>query len=941
MQSCFRWCFPILWFALTWWGVAGCAGCGPDLPGQEPALESISGFDASIDQPTTEPKLQLDCEGSGPEIHFGVVKQGESALRKCTLQNDSSSLIRLVEVSYTKQEGGSKQDFALLNPQVPVSIKQGEGVTLEFAFQPSDQEPTSDKGSFLFKALDQNDRSITLALSVQGFVSVATPEPKIALLPFYPPCQSDEACQRIDSRLGCVDDPPSKQKLCLGSTTPSFLKFPFTSKGRTVKRTFLIRNTGEAPLTVSSVLLDGFSSPDYLVLTQGLNLPLKLNPGQDQQVTVEYTPSDDKADTGKVFITSDASNGPENGIQLEAATKGCDIDVQPRKIDFLGPGSKQVTITNKGNDDCTIDKVSLASGKSEPFAILPPPKAGHILVPNGSLSFLVKFSPKSTSGNKDSLLIENSDPDEPKIEVVLSASFESRPCELSATPATLQYGLIPVGRSRSLSVTIENKGWGDCEISALNVLGTQPNPNNAFQLKSTIQTPLKIPGGGNIRLDVSFTPPAEQNYEGALELQSNDTQQPNYRVKLNGISGPLCLELLPPALDFGATKFGCATPKRSIEVFHLGNTNCQQTINITKVSLGTNPNSEFRLNAAPTTPKALTKGQSVRIDLSYKAKDLGVDNGTLDIENDLPGRSPVTVPLVGEGVASNDQKDVFKQVSRPMVDLMFIIDNSCSSVSKQKLNKDVGAFLTNYIRFNADYQILVTTSDASRANPGCAFGTPSFVTPQTPNPSATLAKNVQVGSSGSGLEQLMEAAYKALSPPASTGCNKGFHRKDALLHMIFLTNEPDSSTQSLSFYMNFFRLLKGHRNQHKIKASVVVGPPPQGCANQATERASASPRLWELSTKLGGVQEPVCTVDWQSFANKIAKNQSVIQNQFSLSRQADPSTIQVKVNGSLLKQGSQNGWSYDTTNNMITFSDSQLPPPNSTIEIQYKALCLP
>ena len=66
-----------------------------------------------------------------------------------------------------------------------------------------------------------------------------------------------------------------------------------------------------------------------------------------------------------------------------------------------------------------------------------------------------------------------------------------------------------------------------------------------------------------------------------------------------------------------------------------------------------------------------------------------------------------------------------------------------------------------------------------------------------------------------------------------------------------------------------------------------------------------------------------------------------LRTAWSLSRPADASTITVRVNGSVVPQGSTNGWTFDSTTNAITLHGSAIPAPGSQIEVQYTAQCLP
>jgi hypothetical protein len=907
-------------------------------------VDANGNFYVNIINQVLEPNVRFDCQGG--RLDFGLVEKGQSSTLTCQLFNRGNANLVIRGVIYVPEKG-SANDFKWDEPQFPAELAPSDtnSLTVKITYSPSDYPPREDQGEFVLdtnmviKHDDEKPR-----LRVLGMTAV----PLIELIPLYGTCLTDANCKSLDSRLACSEDEISKKMMCLSSKSETpFLKFPLTSKGRTTQRSFLIRSNGDRPVKIDQISLDASSSNDFRVVLQGVQLPLMLDPQQEKEITVEYAPSDEVEDAGQLIVGNNSGNQPQARLLLEAASRGCNLDVQPRKHQFKGPQPLTVSIINLGNESCMLSKVSLKSNKNDPFTMLPTPQPNQTIAPNGRIDFLVNFKPPDNNEYKDVILIESSDPDEPVIELELIGKVTgSRECELNAKPTRLVFGLVGLGRSKKLQVEIENNGWGDCTINSLNIQGTNPPSHNAFQLGSQIQPPINIQSSKNIHIDVSYTPPEEKGYDGKLIIASNDAQNPKYEINLTGTSGTLCLEVVPQSMDFGSSKFGCATPTRQIQVFNIGAAKCSESIKVTKIGLSSETTPEFRIMSAPPTPKTLKTGESLEIGMSYKPKEIGPDRGVLEIENDVAGQSPVSVTLSGEGVATDEQKDVFRQLNRPLTDIMFVIDDSCSMYNNQdSLARNIQSFIDWAVRLNVDYQIMITTTDTegSKFPAGCAQGTYKLITPQTPNPAQEFANNARVGTVGSATEKGLEAAYRALIPPTSEDpkCNRGFYRQDASLSMIFVSDEPDQSPQTVQFYVSFFKSLKGYRNLDLIRASAIVGPPPNGCQGGSAGSATADFRYWETAKELKGVQESICNPNWAGSLSNIGSITFGYRTQFFLSRQADPKTLQVKVNGTTVKEDSDDGWQYDPTNNSVNFSKSQIPPPGATIQIEYKAICLP
>jgi hypothetical protein len=910
---------------------------------------------------TAEPFF--DC---GKSLNFGTVQKGQSKTLDCAISNRGNAELTIREVVYVKEKG-SDGDFKILEPSFPLTIKPEQpAVTFKIAYNPSDYPPAEDQGEFkLFTNISTENDANRSGIKVVGVTAV----PLIQLVPYYGDCQDDNTCRRIDNSLTCQDDAFSGKKLCLPSTqgsTPTLL-FPLTSKGKTTVRQFLIRSNGDLALEVNKVELDSNSSLDFRVDGSSITTPLKIEPKQEKLVTVEYTPSDDVADSGLVKVESNAGNLASAPIQLQASSRGCNLEVNPDPklgIKFTGPRSQRITIYNIGNEGCVIDKIALEKGA--PYSLIPTQPEGQAIAPNGLIEFLLHFDAKDKNAYPDNLVITSSDPDEPTIKLPLNGQIAGKfECELEATPSQLQFPLTPVGRSRRLSVQISNKkGYGDCIIEQAKpivIKGTNPANHTAFTLDTQLTYPIVIPSGESRRLDINYTPPQSvPGYQGELQIPSNDGQNPLFKIALNGASGNLCLEVVPPQMDFGSSKVGCATPDRDINIFNLGASGCSTSITVSKVALGQRTSSEFQLRSVPTLPKTLASGDNIVIKARYKPTDIDVDFGTLEVENNVQGQSPLSIPLAGEGVNTSDQKDVFSQLRQPKADILVVIDDSCSMYEEQtNLTANFQSFIAWAVRLNVDYQILVTTTDTTgqaqytpiKCNrptgiPGCAClgtGSPTrIITQSTPNPEAAFTANASVGTTGDASEKGLEAAYKALTPPATTNanCNKDFYRPEASLSIIIVSDEKDYSPQPVNFYVTFFKNLKGFRNLDLIRLSAIVGPAPSGCRNPATGNADYAPRYIEAAKQLGGIDESICNNDWAGTLSKIGAITFGYRKQFFLSRQADPATIAVKVNGQVSQQSATDGWIYDPITNSILFSEGKIPPPGAAVEVQYKAVCL-
>ena len=184
------------------------------------------------------------------------------------------------------------------------------------------------------------------------------------------------------------------------------------------------------------------------------------------------------------------------------------------------------------------------------------------------------------------------------------------------------------------------------------------------------------------------------------------------------------------------------------------------------------------------------------------------------------------------------QTDVFDQEIRKTVDILLVVDNSCSMIDEQiKLAANFDSFIEQFLTAEVNYQIGVVTTDMTDpAQQGRLVGDTKLITAEMDVDTArqTFADNVKVCATGSGFERGMAAAAAALSADfvADDGPNAGFLRDDAALSVVFVSDEEDGSALPVGEYLTFFKGLKGdagYRDDTLINLSAVVGDSPSGC----------------------------------------------------------------------------------------------------------------
>lgn len=234
--------------------------------------------------------------------------------------------------------------------------------------------------------------------------------------------------------------------------------------------------------------------------------------------------------------------------------------------------------------------------------------------------------------------------------------------------------------------------------------------------------------------------------------------------------------------------------------------------------------------------------------------------------------------------------DEFFQDPPEQVDVLLIVDNSCSMLAEQEaLSTQFEAFIEFFHVAQTDFHIAITTTDMY-VQAGALLGNPYVITPTTPNPGEVFRTNVQVGAGGSGFERGFEAAWSALSPSLRNNLNAGFYRDEAALAVIFVSDEDDASPYAVRDWTDAFWDFKGQRSREMFTASALVGVhpvtlQPSTCGRMPDDvfaGADDAPRYWDMVEQTGGVIRSICESDFSEVVTEIGLNVSGLKDSFTL-----------------------------------------------------------
>lgn len=298
--------------------------------------------------------------------------------------------------------------------------------------------------------------------------------------------------------------------------------------------------------------------------------------------------------------------------------------------------------------------------------------------------------------------------------------------------------------------------------------------------------------------------------------------------------------------------------------------------------------------------------------------------------------------------------DKIVQVTTPKVDVLWVIDNSCSMSEEQaKLTRNFPKFIAFFLDSGLDWHIgVVTTDTVSRSESGKLQGASGYryLDADSPNPEGLFSQMATLGTSGSYDEMGRRATYQALTDPNLSGYNSGFYRDEASLNVIIISDEEDSSgsNPSRNEFITFMRGLKA--DPTLVTFSSIVGPQ-GGCAT-----AVAGTEYLAVTNAIGGVTESICKEDWEPVLTELGLQAAGLKREYFLSELPVEGTIEVEVidgeyaylgfDVALLGEGETRtdvcpdcgfSYEYNPIRNSIVMLD-YVPSPLASINITYELL---
>ena len=425
------------------------------------------------------------------------------------------------------------------------------------------------------------------------------------------------------------------------------LDFNTVTEGDTHQLSFEVENQGSAQLSVEVALEDDGDGVFSITAGEG---NYNLDPSENFDVQVEFSPDTDDTFSGRIDISHNADNLTDP-VEVTLTGEGTEelmpvIAVSLDELDFSGvvlggSQSLQFEIENQGSAELS-GEVSLDADGDGAFTI----ESGggsYSLEPSISRQVEVTFTPDNTQDYTGEIFIShNAENLTTPVRIPLTGNgIDGDSPVIIVSDDELDFGEVPTNTMQSGSFEIENDG--ESELTGEVTLASN---NNGFSISE---------GEGGFTLDyseihtveVAFAPESEAAYSGVIEINHNAGNEPNpveFNLLGEGVDEPVpVLSLSVVELDFGEVPLN-TMQSVSFEIENEGDSELTGEVTLTED------------DDAFTIPDGdgdfiLESSEIHTVEVTFAPESEAVYSGVIEISHNAGNEvSPVEVNLSGEGL---------------------------------------------------------------------------------------------------------------------------------------------------------------------------------------------------------------------------------------------------------------------------------------------------
>jgi hypothetical protein len=523
--------------------------------------------------------------------------------------------------------------------------------------------------------------------------------------------------------------------------SPAAIDFGAAEIGLARTLTVSMRNEGTKGVTISELALmaaDGVS----FELVAAPDLPTVVSPNDTVTAELRFVPTTTGTATGTLHILSDDSDNPDMVLPVsgEALPEPVvQLTVSPSPMDFgeIRVDTAQtlpLSMTNIGSAPLDVTGLTVSNGVNNIFQLGLDRQTPFTVNPGDTETINVVFRPTAAGVFTGTVGIQSNVP----AAMVPLRGTGIAPA-ITLTPATLDFGVVSVGSSRTLTVTAMNTGRAALNISAITIAGV------GFTLGADA-TPGILQPNATKTFEVTYQPNSRGVASGVVRVNNDTAENAVAEIPLGGTGAAPGISVTPNVIDFGGVLVG----ESGTQTFTIGNPgNAMLELS---ASISSPTNDVFVLENMPA---SLAPSAQATVTIRFNPSAAGAVRATVQLtSNAVP--NAITMQVTGTGIALSELIVTppfwdFGEVAlgeAPIVDL--IIENgNPTPVTITNIDIVAGADAGFALQTAFGNDVVLTPNGSTTAT--------VVYTPSTPGPSEGLmrvessAGDVEVGLNGVGV----------------------------------------------------------------------------------------------------------------------------------------------------------------------------------------------
>lgn len=358
----------------------------------------------------------------------------------------------------------------------------------------------------------------------------------LSLLVTYTDASAEESPDRIEP--GELKIPLVRRLVGepLMDVTPASLSFGVVPLNARKSLPTTVKNVGFGNIALAVDQAD--AGTDALVV----NLPDKsaLVPDAGVEVPISFVPTSEMYVKHAVELGSSTPGVDPVYVQVEGtsySTPRILVEPEERAIDFGEVPRTQtrtvtVKIANVGGQTLNLTNVAVRDVSGNLKVTLPNGMSTATLLPLQRLSVELQLDGTNAGTVDGALILQSNDPMRGDLEVpIIGTVTEPR---LQATPASIDWGVVPMGWAVSKPVELRNVGFGSLTVKNITFVG---GTSSLFTFRNLPPLPATLTREARLAFEVEYRAETAAAFMGSVSIETDDPVNPFQEVTLAATGG--------------------------------------------------------------------------------------------------------------------------------------------------------------------------------------------------------------------------------------------------------------------------------------------------------------------------------------------------------------------------------------------------------------------